>query len=73
MENWCWSQTLAIYLPATMRPVNHLLKELLDKMLAAKNYGRQCLFCASWSSAVRLPPTEFSPEQGAKILETRRD
>ena len=51
MENWCWEPDALAFISGHYETGEPLPKELLDKMLAAKNYRRRCLSCASWSSA----------------------
>lgn len=72
MENWCWEPDALAFISGHYETGEPLPKELLDKMLAAKNYRAAMFILRQLEFGLfdfRLH-AEFSPEQGAKILET---
>ena len=72
MENWCWEPDALAFISGQYETGEPLPKELLDKMLAAKNYQAAMFILRQLEFGLfdfRLH-AEFSPEQGAKILET---
>ena len=72
MENWCWEPDALAFISGHYETGEPLPKELLDKMLAAKNYQAAMFILRQLEFGLfdfRLH-AEFSPEQGAKILET---
>ena len=71
-ENWCWEPEALAFISGHYETGEPLPKELLDKMLAAKNYQAAMFILRQLEFGLfdfRLH-AEFSPEQGAKILET---
>ena len=72
MENWCWEPDALAFISGHYETGEPLPKELLDKMLAAKNYQAAMFILRQLEFGLfdfRLH-AEFSPEQGAKILDT---
>lgn len=72
MENWCWEPEALAFISGHYETGEPLPKELLDKMLAAKNYQAALFILRQLEFGLfdfRLH-AEFRPEQGAKILET---
>lgn len=72
MENWCWEPEALAFISGHYETGEPLPKELLDKMLAAKNYRGGAVYSASAGvRPVRFPSTCRIPSgSGAKILET---
>ena len=72
MENWCWEPDALAFISGHYETGEPLPKELLDKMLAAKTTAAMFILRQLEFGLFdfRLH-AEFSPEQGAKILETR--
>lgn len=72
MENWCWEPEALAFISGHYETGEPLPKELLDKMLAAKNYRAALFILRQLEFGLfdfRLH-AEFRPDQGAKILET---
>jgi oligopeptidase A len=72
MENWCWEPDALAFISGHFETGEPLPKELLDKMLAAKNYQAALFILRQLEFGLfdfRLH-AEFNPEQGAKVLET---
>lgn len=72
MENWCWEPEALAFISGHFETGEPLPKELLDKMLAAKNYQAALFILRQLEFGLfdfRLH-AEFNPQQGAKILET---
>jgi oligopeptidase A len=72
MENWCWEPEALAFISGHYETGEPLPKELLDKMLAAKNYQAAMFILRQLEFGLfdfRLH-AEYKPEQGAKILET---
>lgn len=72
MENWCWEPEALAFISGHYETGEPLPKELLDKMLAAKNYQAALFILRQLEFGLfdfRLH-AEFNPQQGAKILET---
>lgn len=75
MENWCWEPDALAFISGHFETGEPLPKELLDKMLAAKNYQAALFILRQLEFGLfdfRLH-TEFNPEKGAQILETLRE
>ncbi|MGF1727450.1 oligopeptidase A [Photobacterium nomapromontoriensis] len=72
LENWCWEEEALSFISGHYETGEPLPKEMLDKMLAAKNYQsamgllRQLEFGLFDFTLY----TEYDPEAGAKVLET---
>lgn len=72
MENWCWEPQALAFISGHYETGEPLPKELLDKMLAAKNYRAALFILRQLEFGLfdfRLH-AEFNPQQGAKILDT---
>lgn len=75
LENWCWEEDALSFISGHYETGEPLPKEMLDKMLAAKNFQsamfilRQLEF-GLFDFALH---TEFDPEIGPKVLETLAD
>lgn len=70
MENWCWEPEALAFISGHYETGEPLPKELLDKMLAAKNYQAALFILRQLEFGLfdfRLH-AEFNPQQGAKIL-----
>ncbi|KHT62476.1 oligopeptidase A [Photobacterium gaetbulicola] len=72
LENWCWEEEALAFISGHYETGDPLPKEMLDKMLAAKNFQsamgilRQLEFGLFDFSLY----TDYDPEAGAKVLET---
>ena len=75
LENWCWEEEALAFISGHYETGEPLPKEMLDKMLAAKNFQsamgilRQLEFGLFDFTLY----TEYDPEVGAKVLETLAD
>ncbi|QHM73382.1 oligopeptidase A [Mixta intestinalis] len=72
MENWCWEPEALAFISGHFETGEPLPQELLDKMLAAKNYQAALFILRQLEFGLfdfRLH-TEFDPAKGARILET---
>ena len=75
LENWCWEEEALAFISGHYETGEPLPKEMLDKMLAAKNFQsamgilRQLEFGLFDFTLY----TEYDPEAGAKVLETLAD
>ncbi|MFD1800919.1 oligopeptidase A [Mixta tenebrionis] len=72
MENWCWEPEALAFISGHYETGEPLPQELLDKMLAAKNYQAALFILRQLEFGLfdfRLH-TEFDPAKGARILET---
>ena len=72
MENWCWEPEALAFISGHYQSGEPLPKAMLDKLLAAKNYQAALFILRQLEFGLfdfRLH-AEFSPQQGAKILET---
>ncbi|GLR07683.1 oligopeptidase A [Mixta theicola] len=72
MENWCWEPEALAFISGHFETGEPLPQELLDKMLAAKNYQAALFILRQLEFGLfdfRLH-TEFDPAKGAQILET---
>lgn len=72
LENWCWQEEALAFISGHFETGDPLPKEMLDKMLAAKNFQsamgllRQLEFALFDFTLY----TQFNPEEGSKVLET---
>ncbi|WP_437614169.1 oligopeptidase A [Erwinia sp. V71] len=72
MENWCWEPDALAFISGHFETGEPLPQELLDKMLAAKNYQAALFILRQLEFGLfdfRLH-TEFDPAKGAQILPT---
>ncbi|MGF1685181.1 oligopeptidase A [Photobacterium japonica] len=75
LENWCWEEEALAFISGHFETGEPLPKEMLDKMLAAKNFQsamgilRQLEFGLFDFTLY----TEYDPEVGAKVLDTLAD
>ncbi len=72
MENWCWQPEALAFISGHYETGEPLPEELLNKMLAAKNYQAALFILRQLEFGLfdfRLH-AEFDPAQGAKILDT---
>lgn len=72
MENWCWEPEALAFISGHYETGEPLPRELLDKMLAAKNYQAALFILRQLEFGLfdfRLH-AEFNPQQGARVLET---
>lgn len=75
LENWCWEEEALAFISGHFETGEPLPKEMLDKMLAAKNFQsamgilRQLEFGLFDFSLY----TNYDPEVGARVLETLFD
>ncbi|MGR5154497.1 oligopeptidase A [Photobacterium swingsii] len=75
LENWCWEEEALAFISGHFETGEALPKEMLDKMLAAKNFQsamgilRQLEFGLFDFSLY----TQYDPEIGAQVLETLFD
>ncbi|CDG19743.1 Oligopeptidase A [Xenorhabdus poinarii G6] len=74
MENWCWEPEALAFISGHYQTHEPLPKEMLDNMLAAKNYLAAMSILRQLEFGLfdfRLH-AEYDPTQGAQILETLR-
>ncbi|XKM12735.1 oligopeptidase A [Orbaceae bacterium ac157xtp] len=72
LENWCWEPEALSFISGHYQTGAPLPKEMLDKMLAAKNYQAALFILRQLEFGLfdfKLHQ-EYKPEQGALILET---
>ncbi|PHM74050.1 oligopeptidase A [Xenorhabdus kozodoii] len=72
MENWCWEPEALAFLSGHYQTQEPLPKEMLDNMLAAKNYQAAMKILRQLEFGLfdfRLH-VEYDPAKGAQILET---
>ena len=75
MENWCWEPEALAFISGHFETGEPLPQELLEKMLAAKNYNAAMFILRQLEFGLfdfRLH-TEFDPAKGARILETLKE
>ena len=72
LENWCWEEQALAFISGHYETGESLPKEMLDKMLAAKNF-QSAMFILRQLEFGLFDFTlhnEYDPEVGAKVLET---
>ncbi len=75
MENWCWEPEALAFISGHYETGEPLPQSLLDKILAAKNYNAAMFILRQLEFGLfdfRLH-AEYSPEQGARVLEILQD
>ena len=75
MENWCWEPEALAFISGHYQTNEPLPQEMLDKMLAAKNYQAALFILRQLEFGMfdfRLH-TEFDPAKGARILDTLKE
>ncbi|XPE57615.1 M3 family metallopeptidase [Shigella flexneri] len=72
MENWCWEPEALAFISGHYETGEPLPKELLDKMLAAKNYQAALFILRQLEFGLfELPPARpIQPAAGCQMLET---
>ncbi|OEE63639.1 oligopeptidase A [Enterovibrio norvegicus FF-454] len=72
LENWCWQEDALAFISGHYETGEPLPKEMLDKMLAAKNFQSAMFILRQLEFALFdfTLFTRFDPEEGAKVLET---
>ncbi|CAI1193384.1 Oligopeptidase A [Serratia quinivorans] len=72
MENWCWEPEALAFISGHYQSGEPLPKEMLDKLLAAKNYQAALFILRQLEFGLfdfRMH-AEYSPEKGSQILPT---
>ncbi|MGR5342060.1 oligopeptidase A [Vibrio astriarenae] len=72
LENWCWEEEALAFISGHYETGEPLPKEMLDKMLAAKNFQSAMFILRQLEFGLFdfTLHTEFDPEVGPKVLET---
>jgi oligopeptidase A len=72
LENWCWEEQALAFISGHYETGEPLPKEMLDKMLAAKNFQSAMFILRQLEFGLFdfTLHTEYDPEVGAKVLET---
>ncbi|WP_028025750.1 oligopeptidase A [Enterovibrio calviensis] len=72
LENWCWQEEALAFISGHFETGEPLPKDMLDKMLAAKNFQSAMFILRQLEFALFdfTLFTRFDPEEGAKVLET---
>ncbi|GLT18974.1 oligopeptidase A [Vibrio zhanjiangensis] len=72
LENWCWEQEALAFISGHYKTGEPLPKEMLDKMLAAKNFQSAMFILRQLEFGLFdfTLHTQFDPEIGPKVLET---
>lgn len=75
LENWCWEEEALAFISGHYETDEPLPKEMLDKMLAAKNYhsAMGLLRQLEFSMFDFTLHTQYDPEAGPRVLETLAD
>ena len=72
LENWCWEEQALAFISGHFETGEPLPKDMLDKMLAAKNFQSAMMMVRQLEFSLfdfRIH-AEFNPEQGAQIQQT---
>ncbi|WP_029684934.1 oligopeptidase A [Tatumella saanichensis] len=75
MENWCWEPDALAFISGHYETGEPLPQDLLEKMLAAKNYNAAMFILRQLEFGLfdfRLH-AEYDPAKGARVLETLQD
>jgi oligopeptidase A len=72
LENWCWEEEALAFISGHYETGEPLPKEMLDKMLAAKNFQSAMFILRQLEFGLFdfTLHTEYDPEIGARVLET---
>ncbi len=72
LENWCWEEDALAFISGHYETGEPLPKEMLDKMLAAKNFQSAMFILRQLEFGLFdfTLHTEFDPEVGPRVLET---
>ncbi|PMM08900.1 oligopeptidase A [Vibrio breoganii] len=72
LENWCWEEEALSFISGHYETGEPLPKEMLDKMLAAKNFQSAMFILRQLEFGLFdfTLHTEFDPDIGARVLET---
>jgi len=72
LENWCWEEDALAFISGHYETGEPLPKEMLDKMLAAKNFQSAMFILRQLEFGMFdfTLHTEFDPEVGPRVLET---
>lgn len=72
LENWCWEEDALAFISGHYQTGEALPKEMLDKMLAAKNFQSAMFILRQLELGLFdfTLHTEYDPELGPRVLET---
>ncbi|GAD80472.1 oligopeptidase A [Vibrio ezurae] len=72
LENWCWEEDALAFISGHYETGEPLPKEMLDKMLAAKNFQSAIFILRQLELGLFdfTLHTDYDPEVGARVLET---
>ena len=72
LENWCWEEDALAFISGHYETGEPLPKEMLDKMLAAKNFQSAMFLLRQLEFSLFdfTLHTEYDPELGPRVLET---
>ncbi|WP_064606371.1 oligopeptidase A [Photobacterium sp. J15] len=75
LENWCWEEEALAFISGHYESEEPLPKEMLDKMLAAKNFQSAMAILRQLEFGLFdfTLYTNYDPEAGARVLETLHD
>ena len=75
LENWCWEEEALAFISGHFETGEALPKEMLEKMLAAKNFQSAMFILRQLEFGLFdfTLHTEFDPEVGPRVLETLAD
>lgn len=75
LENWCWEEEALSFISGHFETGEALPKEMLEKMLAAKNFQSAMFILRQLELGLFdfTLHTEYDPEVGARVLETLVD
>ncbi|MEZ8087082.1 oligopeptidase A [Vibrio sp. F13] len=75
LENWCWEEEALSFISGHFETGEALPKEMLEKMLAAKNFQSAMFILRQLELGLFdfTLHTEYDPEVGARVLETLAD
>ncbi|MGO2405298.1 MAG: oligopeptidase A [Vibrio litoralis] len=75
LENWCWEEEALSFISGHYQTGEALPKEMLDKMLAAKNFQSAMFILRQLEFGLFdfTLHSQYDPEIGAKVLETLAD